>query len=240
MKKTTQDGSKSFRQGFPSTFRMHPTQHPRPRPPAQRAPSSRLTALPTPLSPRRQRPSALSSSIDHASSLPSPVWSSSIPPDTPPLGSDERRDLLEQSDAKGGKGGDNKSNRDVEREEPRKTSPTSSIPFPSASNTVTITQDTAEREEEVDPSTPTHSQPINCILEDGDSPNQPSEGLNTSEGSVGLVKDPKMLGQMSREELEKMLNDADRVIREKEQGEYTRCFASLALGSTFSRAVAAA
>ncbi|GAA5967816.1 hypothetical protein JCM3765_001891, partial [Sporobolomyces pararoseus] len=196
---------------------MHPTHHPRPRPPAQRAPSSRLTALPTPLSPRRQRPSALSTSIDHASNLPSPVWSSSIPPDTPPLGSDERRDLAEQSNTKGGKGGDNKLNRDVEREETGNTTPTSSIPFPSASKTITVTGNDGEKEQEVDPSTPTHSQQINCILDDGDSPKQSTEESTTPEASAGLVKDPKMLGQMSREELEKMLNDADRIIREKEQ-----------------------
>ncbi|GAA5908716.1 OmpH family outer membrane protein [Sporobolomyces salmoneus] len=200
---------------------MQPTpQHARPRPPSNRAPSSRLTALPTPLSPRRQRPSAFSNSDHHLASspssmnLPSPIWSSSIPPDTPPLGLDDMNGVLGHPGREKGEGKD-------EREEVKKGRRTSSIPFPTAAITIEQPQSTmADREgdESSGSATPkTHSRlsgQFDCLLDDG-TPTKRQEVTKNS--SVELVKDPKLLGQMSREELEKMLSDADRIIREKEQ-----------------------
>ncbi|GAA5967907.1 hypothetical protein JCM21900_000742 [Sporobolomyces salmonicolor] len=71
---------------------MQPASGRRPRPPSQRAPSSRLTALPTPSSPRQRSAkgpdsatSATSSSTSAATPWVPPNLSSSRPPDTPPL-----------------------------------------------------------------------------------------------------------------------------------------------------------
>jgi protein required for attachment to host cells len=129
------------------------------------------------------------------------------------LGSEE---LGKQLNEKTVIGGDNKVDQD-ERESSRNNTPTSTVPFPSTSGSIRVSRDSSQKKEEEElgeVATPTHSQSFNCILDDGTS--RPTVAANTE--SAGLVKDPKMLGQMSREELEKMLNEADRIIREKEQG----------------------
>ncbi|GAA6010844.1 hypothetical protein JCM11491_004562 [Sporobolomyces phaffii] len=199
--------------------------HPRPRPP-QRAPSSRFTTLPTPLSPRRSRPSALSNAtspaVDHASSasasFPSPVWSSSVPPDTPPLGTDRDTEPIDPPRAaqRGDCDGDNTPIQ-VAREDDNgggSTTPTSTLPFLHATtDTSRDGLDGQNSQAEAVSRSSTHSRShFNFVLDDDS-----TTTTTPDEGAHGLVLDPNVLGQMSREELEKMLSQADRIIREKEQ-----------------------
>ncbi|GAA5924815.1 uncharacterized protein JCM15063_005741 [Sporobolomyces koalae] len=196
---------------------MHPAHQPRPRPPAQRAPSSRLTALPTPLSPRRSRPSALAASpasapaphASHASPGPVPVWSSAIPPDTPPLGIEEQ---LGASSVR-----EDESNKVAREYAQNAASPSPEfIPTSTAHKAQTmasIHSTTGNEAGIVEPRVhigPNHD-------DDHHDTQQDLQAAAVAQEGKAFVLDAELLATMSREELEKMLSEADRIIRDKEQ-----------------------
>ncbi|GAA5863477.1 hypothetical protein JCM1840_007542 [Sporobolomyces johnsonii] len=173
---------------------MQPASGRRPRPPAQRAPSSRLTALPTPSSPRQRSAKASDSA---ASSWVPPNLSSSRPPDTPPLDwfefPSQATALVEASSID---------------------SPTSPIPFPTSPTASQSTPRPGDQHPRANAS-PASSEPElydNCGLAQAAVKVEGEEEKDVA--NHGPVLD---MGSMSREELGKIVKEADRIIREDEE-----------------------
>jgi len=120
--------------------------------------------------------------------------------------------------------GDNKL-KDERESTSRTSTPTSTIPFPPTSSrsrlsNVSTDLDGVELGEVMTPTR--HSF---AVLDDGISRSpELVKSAGVEETQKGLSLDPAMFGAMSREELEKMLSEADRIIREKEEGEYKLLF----------------
>ncbi|GAA6064772.1 hypothetical protein JCM10212_006321 [Sporobolomyces blumeae] len=201
----------------------------RPRPPLQRAPSSRLTALPSPLSPRRQRTAKAggAGSVDRSSTaslasvapsnLRSPAWSSSVPPDTPPLA---QEDFADRPKREAGAEEIARLAGQDQREDAPGSTIVSSIPFPTKRDEAPSLEVSFDHEDHLVATRDAESrQPLSSTTTDEHrSPGAPLGAREpTLDETATSVFDPSMLGMLSRDELEKMLREADRVIRAKEE-----------------------
>lgn len=115
--------------------------------------------------------------------------------------------------------GDNKL-KDERESTSRTSTPTSTIPFPSSTSRSRLSKVSTDTDGVELGAVATPTRHSFAVLDDGTSPTEGVGSLIAEETQKGLSLDPAMFGAMSREELEKMLSEADRIIREKEEGEF--------------------